>query len=73
MDASTLFLRKRSPRCSILVTPHSRCRLKLLRLDRIKDYLLMEEEFIMNQELKKPREEKQQVHLEIVELLCYFR
>jgi hypothetical protein len=31
------------------VTPHTKCRLKLLKLDRIKDYLLMEEEFIRNQ------------------------
>lgn len=32
------------------VTPHTKCRLKLLKLERIKDYLLMEEEFITNQE-----------------------
>lgn len=31
------------------VTPHTKCRLKLLKLERIKDYLLMEEEFIRNQ------------------------
>jgi len=42
------------------VTPHSRCRLKLLKLERIKDYLLMEEEFIRNQERLKPQEEKQE-------------
>eukprot|EP01125_Pyxidicula_operculata_P009731 TRINITY_DN3192_c0_g2_i1.p1 TRINITY_DN3192_c0_g2~~TRINITY_DN3192_c0_g2_i1.p1 ORF type:complete len:444 (+),score=129.77 TRINITY_DN3192_c0_g2_i1:123-1454(+) len=42
------------------VTPHARCKLKLLKLDRIKDYLLMEEEFIQNQEILKPREEKTQ-------------
>ncbi|XP_048737622.2 uncharacterized protein LOC125652446 [Ostrea edulis] len=40
------------------VTPHTRCRLKLLKLERIKDYLLMEEEFIRNQERLKPQEEK---------------
>jgi 26S proteasome regulatory subunit T2 len=40
------------------VTPHTRCRLKLLKLERIKDYLLMEEEFIENQERLKPQEEK---------------
>jgi len=44
-----------------LVTPHTRCRLKLLKLERIKDYLLMEEEFIKNQERLKPQEEKQEV------------
>ncbi|XP_001944737.2 26S proteasome regulatory subunit 4 [Acyrthosiphon pisum] len=40
------------------VYPHSKCRLKLLKLERIKDYLLMEEEFIVNQEKLKPQEEK---------------
>lgn len=32
------------------VTPTTRCRLKLLKTERIKDYMLMEEEFIANQE-----------------------
>ena len=42
------------------VYPTTRCRLKLLKNERIKDYLLLEEEFISNQELLKPelREEK---------------
>jgi 26S proteasome regulatory subunit T2 len=40
------------------VTPHARCRLKLLKQERIKDYLLMEEEFIKNQERLKPQDEK---------------
>ncbi|CAG0896429.1 unnamed protein product [Cyprideis torosa] len=40
------------------VTPHTRCRLKLLKMERIKDYLLMEEEFIKNQEKLKPQEER---------------
>ena len=43
------------------VTPHRNCRLKLLKLERIKDYLLMEEEFIQNQERLKPQEEKHEV------------
>ena len=43
------------------VTPHTQCRLKLLKQERIKDYLLMEEEFIRNQEQMKPLEEKQEV------------
>ncbi|XP_039568853.1 26S proteasome regulatory subunit 4 [Passer montanus] len=47
-----------------LVTPHTQCRLKLLKLERIKDYLLMEEEFIRNQEQMKPLEEKQEVRFE---------
>ena len=45
----------------VIVTPHTRCRLKLLKLERIKDYLILEEEFIKNQERLKPQEEKQEV------------
>merc|ERR1712061_104877 len=41
-----------------MVTPHSKCRLRLLKQERIKDYLLMEEEFIRNQERLKPQDEK---------------
>lgn len=48
----------------VAVTPHTQCRLKLLKLERIKDYLLMEEEFIRNQEQMKPLEEKQEVMFE---------
>lgn len=43
------------------VYPTTRCRLKLLKMQRIQDYLLLEEEFIQNQERLKPeatREEK---------------
>lgn len=43
------------------VFPATRCRLKLLKMERIKDFLLMEEEFIQNQERLKPetaREDK---------------
>jgi len=42
------------------VTPHTKCRLRLLKLERIKDFLLMEEEFVQNQERLKPQEEKTQ-------------
>lgn len=42
------------------VLPHTRCRLKQLRQERIKDYLLMEEEYISNQERLRPQEEKQE-------------
>lgn len=31
-----------------IVTPHARCRLKLLKLERISDWLLMEDEFLKN-------------------------
>lgn len=40
------------------VFPTSKCKLRLLKLERIKDYLLMEQEFIQNQELLRPREEQ---------------
>uniref|UniRef100_A0A2R8ZXP3 26S proteasome regulatory subunit 4 n=1 Tax=Pan paniscus TaxID=9597 RepID=A0A2R8ZXP3_PANPA len=43
-----------------LVTPHTQCQLKLLKLERIKDCLLMEEEFIRNQKQMEPLEEKQE-------------
>ena len=42
------------------ITPMSKCRLRLLRQERVKDYLLMEEEFIKNQELLKPQDEKKE-------------
>ncbi len=50
-----------------LVTPNSKCRLRLLKLERVKDYLLMEEEFIQNQERLKPQEEKSQVSFSILD------
>lgn len=31
------------------VTPSAKCKLRLLKLERVKDYLLMEEEFVANQ------------------------
>lgn len=41
------------------VYPSTRCRLKLLKLERIKDHLLLEEEFVTNQEIFQPTEDKQ--------------
>lgn len=38
------------------VTPLAKCKLRLLKLERIKDYLLMEQEFIANQERVNPKE-----------------
>jgi len=35
-------------------TPATKCKLRLLKLDRVKDYLLMEEEFVAVQERLKP-------------------
>lgn len=43
------------------VMPLTKCRLRKLRLERIKDYLLLEQEFIANQEAIKPSEEKAEV------------
>ncbi|KRX46899.1 26S protease regulatory subunit 4, partial [Trichinella nativa] len=42
------------------ITPHARCRLKLLKAERIKDYLLLEEEFLKNIQIAKPQEERQE-------------
>lgn len=39
------------------VYPNTKCKLKLLRLERLKDFLLLEEEFLSNQQAIKPREE----------------
>jgi len=38
------------------VTPLAKCKLRLLKLERIKDYLLMEQEFIASQERVNPKE-----------------
>ncbi|URD99221.1 regulatory subunit 4 [Musa troglodytarum] len=40
------------------VTLLSKCRLRILKLECVKDYLLMEEEFIANQERLRPYEKK---------------
>ena len=37
------------------VTPHTKCHLWLLKLERVKDYLLMKEELVSNQERHKPQ------------------
>jgi len=37
------------------IYPNARCRLKLLKMERIKDHLLLEEEFVQNQERLKPQ------------------
>lgn len=42
------------------ITPHARCRLKLLRTERVKDYLSLEKEFIENMERMRPHEERVQ-------------
>jgi len=40
--------------------PSNKCKLRLLKLDRVKDFLLMEQEFIRNHEVFKPHEERDQ-------------
>ena len=42
------------------VYPSTRCKLKLLRMERIKDHLLLEEEYVTNAEILKPFEKKQE-------------
>ena len=40
------------------ITPNAKCKLRMLKLERVKDWLLMEEEFVQNQERLKPQEER---------------
>jgi len=51
------------------IVPHSKCRLRLLRQERVKDYLLMEEEFIKNQERLKPIDETREKEMVKIEAL----
>lgn len=51
------------------VTPISKCKLRLLRLERIKDFLLLEEEFLQSQEVVRPREEKEKEEINKVDEL----
>lgn len=56
--------KKKGPSAAVKIPqvfPNSKCKLRLLKLERIKDFLLMEEEYISNQELLRPREEKMEV------------
>jgi len=51
------------------VLPTSKCKLRMMKLERIKDFLLMEQEFIRNHEVFKPREERDQEEREKLEEL----
>jgi 26S proteasome regulatory subunit T2 len=51
------------------ITPTAKCKLRMLKLDRVKDFLLLEEEFIRNHEVFKPREERDQEEREKLEEL----
>lgn len=48
-------------------TPVMKCRLKSLKMERIKDYLLLEEEFIRNQELIKKKNQEEMEEPEVDE------
>ncbi|KAL3909509.1 MAG: hypothetical protein SGILL_008062, partial [Bacillariaceae sp.] len=52
-----------------VIVPTSKCKLRLLKLERVKDYLLMEQEFIRNHEVFKPHEERDQEEREKLEEL----
>nr|AAB33476.1 Tat-binding protein alpha, DdTBP alpha=Tat-binding protein 1 homolog/26S protease subunit homolog [Dictyostelium discoideum, Peptide, 439 aa] [Dictyostelium discoideum] len=55
-----------------VITPHSKCKLKQLKLERIKDYLLMEQEFLQNYDLNQPKVDensKEQADEHIIEEL----
>ena len=41
------------------IFPTAKCKLRLLKHERVKDFLLMEEEYIQNQERLKPQEDRQ--------------
>ena len=65
--------RKKGPSASVKIPqifPTSKCKLRLLKLERVKDFLLMEQEFIQNQEIRRPREEQNEVLG--ISLLCRF-
>jgi 26S proteasome regulatory subunit T2 len=51
------------------VYPTAKCKLRELKLERIKDFLLMEREFIANQEVLKPRDERESDALKEAEVL----
>jgi len=51
------------------VKPLSKCKLRLLRLERIKDFLLIEEEFLSNQQTLKPHEERDKDEIKNMEEL----
>ncbi|GMH92698.1 hypothetical protein TL16_g12424, partial [Triparma laevis f. inornata] len=51
------------------ILPNAKCKLRLLKLARVKDFLLMEQEFIKNHEVFKPHEERDQEEREKMEEL----
>ena len=53
----------------VVTTPATKCKLRLLKLDRVKDFLLLEEEFIRNHEVFKPSEQRDKEEREKLEEL----
>lgn len=51
------------------ITPSSKCKLRQLKLEKVKDFLLLEEEFIRNHEVFKPHQEHDQEEREKLEEL----
>jgi len=51
------------------ITPSSKCKLRMLKLEKVKDFLLLEEEFIRNHEVFKPHQEHDQEEREKLEEL----
>jgi 26S proteasome regulatory subunit T2 len=49
------------------VFPSSKCKLRQMKLERVKDFLLMEREFIANQEVLRPKEERELAERDKVE------
>jgi 26S proteasome regulatory subunit T2 len=49
------------------ILPVTKCKLRLLRLERIKDFLLLEEEFLTNQQALKPREAREEEEKSMVD------
>merc|ERR1711871_1437208 len=51
------------------IYPSAKCKLRLLKMQRVNDFLLLEEEFMKNQEILKPNEEKdKELHAAVEEL-----
>jgi 26S proteasome regulatory subunit T2 len=51
------------------VYPTAKCKLRLMKMDRIKDFLLLEQEYIQNQEALRPSEGKDKAERDKVEEL----
>ncbi|GKY91443.1 26S proteasome regulatory subunit 4 B [Mayamaea pseudoterrestris] len=51
------------------ILPTSKCKLRMLKMERVKDFLLLEQEFIANFEVFKPHEERDQEEREKLEEL----